>query len=376
MKAGELPKQDRFVANEKSAFPKLAEVFRSTPLSTWQAYLRFHYLHAFAPYLTTELADANFAFFGTVLNNQPAQLPRATRAVRLVSSQVGEAIGRLYVEKYFPPSSKAQMEALVANLRAALEDRIRKLDWMSDATKTAALVKLSQFTVKIGYPNKWIDYGPLTVAPNDLLGNVQRARRVPVAPRSSRSCREPVDREEWGMTPQTVNAYYNPNLNEIVFPAAILQPPFFDPNADPAVNYGGIGAVIGHEIGHGFDDQGSKFDGKGVLRGWWTDADREPVRGAYEAARGRVREVRAAARHQGQRPSSRSARTSATSAESRWRTTPIIVRSAANARRRSTASAAISVSSSRSRRSGASRCARATCVTRCSRIRTARRSFA
>jgi predicted metalloendopeptidase len=273
LKAGELAKQDRFVANEKSAFPKLAEVFRKTPLSTWQAYLRFHYLHGFAPYLTTELADANFAFFGTVLNNQPAQLPRATRAVRLVSSQVGEAIGRLYVEKYFPPSSKAQMEALVANLRAALEERIRKLDWMSDATKTAALVKLSQFTVKIGYPNKWIDYGPLTVAPNDLLGNVQRAgvfqwrRQLAKLP-------GPVDREEWGMTPQTVNAYYNPNLNEIVFPAAILQPPFFDPNADPAVNYGGIGAVIGHEIGHGFDDQGSKFDGKGVLRGWWTDADR------------------------------------------------------------------------------------------------------
>ncbi len=144
---------------------------------------------------------------------------------------------------------------------------------MSDATKTAALVKLSQFTVKIGYPNKWIDYGPLTVAPNDLLGNVQRASAFQWR-RQLAKLPGPVDREEWGMTPQTVNAYYNPNLNEIVFPAAILQPPFFDPNADPAVNYGGIGAVIGHEIGHGFDDQGSKFDGKGVLRGWWTDADR------------------------------------------------------------------------------------------------------
>jgi predicted metalloendopeptidase len=273
LKAAELPKQDRLVASEKSAFPKLAEVFRNTPLSTWQAYLRFHYLHAFAPYLTTELADANFAFFGTMLNNQPAQLPRATRAVRLVSSQVGEAIGRLYVEQHFPPSSKAQMEALVANLRAALEERIRALDWMSDATKSAALVKLSQFTVKIGYPNKWIDYGPLTVAPDDLVGNVQRAN-VFQWRRQLEKLPGPVDREEWGMTPQTVNAYYNPSLNEIVFPAAILQPPFFDPNADPAVNYGGIGAVIGHEIGHGFDDQGSKFDGKGVLRGWWTDDDR------------------------------------------------------------------------------------------------------
>jgi len=270
---GELTKQDRFVANEKSAFPKLADVFRKTPLATWQAYLRFHYLHAFAPQLTTELADANFAFFGTVLNNQPAQLPRPTRAVQLVSSQVGEAIGRLYVEKYFPASSKAQMEALVANLRAALEERIRKLDWMSSATKTAALAKLSQFTVKIGYPNKWIDYGPLAIAPNDLLGNVQRANSFQWR-RQLAKLPGPVDREEWGMTPQTVNAYYNPNLNEIVFPAAILQPPFFDPNADAAVNYGGIGAVIGHEIGHGFDDQGSKFDGKGVLRGWWTDADR------------------------------------------------------------------------------------------------------
>jgi predicted metalloendopeptidase len=273
LKAAELDKQDRFVANESSAFPKLAEVFRNTPLATWQAYLRFHYLRAFAPYLTTELSDANFAFFSTVLNNQPAQLPRATRAVRLVSAQIGEAIGRLYVEKYFPPSSKAQVDSLVANLRGALQERIRSLDWMSDATKSAALVKLSQFTVKIGYPNKWIDYGPLSIAPHDLVGNVQRAA-VFKWRRSIAKLPGPVDREEWGMTPQTVNAYYSPSLNEIVFPAAILQPPFFDPNADAAVNYGGIGAVIGHEIGHGFDDQGSKYDGKGVLRSWWTDEDR------------------------------------------------------------------------------------------------------
>jgi predicted metalloendopeptidase len=271
--AAYLGKQPDFIANEKDAFPKLAAVFRETPVETWQAYLQFHYLQAFAPMLPKAIDDANFAFFGTVLSNQPAQLPRGTRGVRFVSAQLGEAVGKLYVERYFPASSKAQMEALVDNLRAAFADRIKSLEWMSAETKTAALKKLDQFTVKIAYPDTWRDYGALKIDAKDLLGNAQRSSAFEWHRQTSR-LPGPVDRSEWGMTPQTINAYYNPGLNEIVFPAAILQPPFFDPNADPAVNYGGIGAVIGHEIGHGFDDQGSKYDGRGVLQSWWTADDR------------------------------------------------------------------------------------------------------
>ncbi len=273
LEAAQIGNQQKFIANEKDAFGKFAAVFRKTPISTWQAYLQFHYLQTFAPMLPKAIDDANFAFFGTILNNQPAQLPRTTRGVRFVSAQIGEAVGKLYVAKYFPASSKAQMEALVDNLRGAFKERIQQLDWMSAETKQAALKKLDQFTVKIAYPNQWRDYSTLTIDPKDLLGNTQRSAAFEWHRQSVR-LPGPVDRTEWGMTPQTINAYYNPNLNEIVFPAAILQPPFFDPNADPAVNYGGIGAVIGHEIGHGFDDQGSKFDGRGVLQSWWTDEDR------------------------------------------------------------------------------------------------------
>jgi len=273
LESAQLAGQQKFIANEKDAFAKFATVFRKTPVSTWQAYLQFHYLQAFAPMLPKAIDDANFAFFGTILSNQPAQLPRTTRGVRFVSAQIGEAVGKLYVQKYFPASSKAQMEALVDNLRGAFKDRIQQLDWMSDETKQAALKKLDEFTVKIAYPNTWRDYSALTIDPKDLLGNTQRSSAFEWHRQTVR-LPGPVDRTEWGMTPQTINAYYNPNLNEIVFPAAILQPPFFDPNADPAVNYGGIGAVIGHEIGHGFDDQGSKFDGRGVLQSWWTDEDR------------------------------------------------------------------------------------------------------
>jgi predicted metalloendopeptidase len=272
--AAYLGKQPDFIANEKDAFPKLASVFRKTPVETWQAYLQFHYLQVFAPMLPKAIDDANFAFFGTVLSNQPAQLPRGTRGVRFVSAQLGEAVGKLYVERYFPASSKAQMEALVDNLRAAFADRVKALDWMSEDTKKAALLKLEQFNVKIAYPDTWRDYGALEIDPKDLVGNTQRASAFEWRRQTSR-LPGPVDRNEWGMTPQTINAYYNSGLNEIVFPAAILQPPFFDPNADPAVNYGGIGAVIGHEIGHGFDDQGSKYDGRGVLQSWWTAADRK-----------------------------------------------------------------------------------------------------
>ena len=273
MESATLGSQSSFIAREKDAFPKLAEVFRKTPLETWQAYLQFHYLHTFAPFLPKEIDAANFAFFGTVLNNQPSQLPRETRGIQFLSGAMGEAVGKLYVERYFPAESKTQMEALVANLKAAFAERIRSLEWMSEETQQAALKKLDQFTVKIAYPNKWRDYSTLVVDARDLIGNAQRSAAFEWHRQAVR-LPGPVDREEWGMTPQTINAYYNPGFNEIVFPAAILQPPFFDPNADPAVNYGGIGAVIGHEIGHGFDDQGSKYDGRGVLQSWWTPEDR------------------------------------------------------------------------------------------------------
>jgi predicted metalloendopeptidase len=273
MDSAQLGSQTHFIAKEKDAFPKLAQVFRSTPIDTWRAYLQFHYLQAFAPFLPKEMDDANFAFYGTVLSNQPAQLPRETRGVQFVGGAMGEAVGKIYVERYFPAESKAQMESLVANLRAAFADRVKSLEWMSDDTRQAALKKLDQFTVKIAYPDKWRDYSTLVVDAHDPLGNAQRAAAFEWHRQAVR-LGGPVDRQEWGMTPQTINAYYNPTFNEIVFPAAILQPPFFDPNADPAVNYGGIGAVIGHEIGHGFDDQGSKYDGRGVLQSWWTEEDR------------------------------------------------------------------------------------------------------
>jgi predicted metalloendopeptidase len=200
------------------------------------------------------------------------QEPRWKRGVGAVERSQGEALGKLYVQEYFPAERKARMEALVKNLLAAYKDSINKLDWMSPATKKEAQAKLAKFTPKIAYPNKWKDYSKLVVSRDDLVGNVMRSRLVE-GERSLNKLGKPIDREEWGMTPQTINAYYNPSMNEIVFPAAILQPPFFDANADDAVNYGGIGAVIGHEISHGFDDQGAQYDGNGNLRDWWTEAD-------------------------------------------------------------------------------------------------------
>ncbi len=260
------------IVREDDAVQKLAAMIPATPIGTWREYLKFHLINASADVLPPAFDDANFAFFGTELRGTPKQKERWKRAVAAVDNSIGEAVGKLYVEKHFPPESKAMMEELVANLRTALDERIGTLTWMSDATRAAARDKLNKFTAKIGYPDEWRDYGALDVRAGDAYGNAKRAQAFEWTYEVAR-IDGPVDRKEWGMTPQTVNAYYNPPFNEIVFPAAILEAPFFDSKADAAVNYGAIGAVIGHEIGHGFDDQGRKSDGDGVLRDWWSAAD-------------------------------------------------------------------------------------------------------
>jgi predicted metalloendopeptidase len=262
------------IVSEKSAFPGLASLFKRTSVDTWRDYLTFHYLSGHAVLLPKRFDDARFEFYGKVLGGQREQLARDKRGVRFVGGMMGENIGRLYVARYFPADAKAKAQDLVRNLLAVYRQRVQTADWMSPETRRQALEKVGTFSVKIGYPDKWRDYSALRVDPEDLLGNQARGARFEWNRRLVR-LDQPVDRSEWGMSPQTVNAYYNSSLNEIVFPAAILQPPFFDPNADPAVNYGGIGAVIGHEISHGFDDQGSKYDAEGVLRDWWTEADRK-----------------------------------------------------------------------------------------------------
>jgi putative endopeptidase len=225
-----------------------------------------------APYLSRRFADAQFDFRSKTLSGQLEPQPRWKRGVTAVEAALGEAMGRVYVQRYFPPESKAMMDRLVADLVTAMGRRIDRLDWMSPETKAKAHEKLSKFTVKIGYPDRWKDYSSLQVVEGDLAGNIRRSFEFQWAEQVAKLGR-PVDRSEWGMTPQTVNAYYSATKNEIVFPAAILQPPFFDPLADPAVNYGAIGGVIGHEISHGFDDQGRKSDGDGFLRDWWTAED-------------------------------------------------------------------------------------------------------
>ena len=247
----------------------------SEDLDAWKAYLTYHAISNQSSLLSEELYNIAFAFYGTVLNGQQEPRPRWKRAVSQMSgtTSLGFAIGQEYVKKFFPESSKAQMADLVKNLRTALAERIDDLDWMGDETKVAAHTKLESFLPKIGYPDDWQSFDELDIKAGDLVGNVMRMRAFFHKKDTDREM-GPTDRSEWGMTPQQVNAYYNPSYNEIVFPAAILQAPFFDPNADPAVNYGAIGVVIGHEIGHGFDDQGSKVDENGIQRNWWTDADR------------------------------------------------------------------------------------------------------
>ncbi len=259
---------------EKSAFPELAKIFAQTPVSVWRDYLTARYLHTYAAYLPKAFDDEDFAFYGTVLQGNSQQLPRAARAAHVLDNNMGEALGKLYTAKYFPPEAKAKAVELVHNLLKAYEADIRTLTWMTPETRAKALYKVQHFGVKIGYPDHWRDYSALVITRDDLIGDIQRANAFE-ADREIKRIDLPVDKTEWGMTPPTVNAYDNPFFNEIVFPAAIMQPPFFDPNADDAVNYGGIGAVIGHEISHGFDDQGAKFDANGSVANWWTDADKK-----------------------------------------------------------------------------------------------------
>src|SRR3954471_16943477 len=270
--ASEIGSRQELVLSEIDAIGDLAALFKKTTLPTLKAYLTYHYLSDHASYLPKKFDDARFDFYGRTLRGQPQQRERWKRAVDEVNDSLGEQVGQVYVAKYFPPESKAMMQQLVANLRASLSERIDQLDWMTPQTKQRAHEKLATFTPKIGYPDRWKDYSGLEVKRNDLLGNVRRAAQWHWRYQVAR-LDKPVDRDEWQMTPQEINAYYNPLNNEIVFPAAILQPPFFDPKADAAVNYGGIGAVIGHEIGHGFDDQGRKFGPDGGLKDWWTQQD-------------------------------------------------------------------------------------------------------
>jgi putative endopeptidase len=270
--AVDVPGLDRVILGDNTAFTVKAKIFAETPVETLKAWEAFHMADESAPYLNKAYVDARFEFRNKTLSGQPEQGPRWKRAVAVTEGALGEAVGQSYVEKYFPPEAKAQMLELVGNIKVALAHRIENLEWMSPDTKKQALEKLAHFSVKIAYPEKFRDYSKLEVTPDDLYGDVKRSRRFEWERRVNRF-HQPVDRSDWNMTPQTVNANYNPPFNEILFPAAILQPPFFDPHADPAVNYGGIGGVIGHEISHGFDDQGRKSDGYGRLRDWWTPED-------------------------------------------------------------------------------------------------------
>ncbi len=272
LSAADLSSADKLVLSDNTAFAPKAKIFADTPLPVLQAWLAFNMADTMAPYLSQPFVDARFEFRNKTLQGQPEQPVRWKRAVASVNGALGEGVGKIYVDEYFPPEAKAQMLALVGNIKTVLSKRIDALEWMTPATKMQAQQKLAAFTVKIAYPDKFRDYSALQVSPTDLYADAKASRTFEWDYRVRR-LHQPVDRSEWGMTPQTVNAYYNSTQNEIVFPAAILQPPFFDPKADPAVNYGGIGGVIGHEISHGFDDQGRKSDGTGKLTDWWTKAD-------------------------------------------------------------------------------------------------------
>ena len=268
-----LANEEYFVVSEKSYFSDFSNLFKLTPLEDWKLYLKWKLINSSGGSLNAEIDKQDFAFYGRILNGTPVQEERWKRGTALISGVLGEVVGKIYVERHFKPEAKDRMIELVGNLRSAYKEAILGLEWMSEETKEQALDKLAKFTPKIGYPDKWRDYSNLEVGDN-LINNLRRAALFSHN-RQIGKLGKPIDRDEWFMNPQTVNAYYNPTMNEIVFPAAILQPPFFNMEADDAVNYGAIGGVIGHEMGHGFDDQGAKSDGDGVLRNWWTENDLE-----------------------------------------------------------------------------------------------------
>jgi len=280
--AAGLQDQKEFVVAELDAVQALAGQFTQVPVDSWRSYLKYHYLISHASVLPQSLDDESFDFYGRVLTGVTEKRDRWKRAIKALDGSLGEAVGQLYVKQYFPEDSKRQVLALVENLRRAYGERIDSLTWMSAATKQVAKEKLATFRPKIGYPDKWKDYSKLEVRAGDAFGNAVRAQVFDWQFDLARLNR-PTDKDEWFMTPQTINAYYNPVFNEVVFPAAILQPPYFDPHADPAINYGGIGGVIGHEMGHGFDDQGAKSDAKGVLRTWWQPQDEKAFKKLVDA---------------------------------------------------------------------------------------------
>ena len=264
---------DEVVVRQPSFLAGLESVLREENLAAWRDWLLWQVIRSNAPYLSTAFVEANFDFYGRTLTGTPELRARWKRGVSLVEGALGEAVGKIYVERHFPAAAKVAMDALVANLVEAYRQSIEKLEWMGADTRTRAIEKLEKFTPKIGYPDQWRDYSSLDISSDDLIGNVRATSEFEFQ-RELGKIGKPLDRGEWFMTPQTINAYYNPGFNEIVFPAAILQFPFFDETRDAAANYGAIGAVIGHEIGHGFDDQGSKYDGDGRLIDWWTADDK------------------------------------------------------------------------------------------------------
>jgi endothelin-converting enzyme/putative endopeptidase len=259
------------VVTETTAVQEIAKLVESVPLDTWKDYLAFHFISTHASYLPKDFDQARFDFYSKTLRDVPTQRDRWKRGVDLVNGALGEAVGQIYVQRHYPPEASRQMGELIDNFRSALADKIQNNSWMDAATKKEALAKLGTFDPRTGHPSKYIDYSSLAVDRSDLFGNVMRSEKFDWELLLERM-KKPVDRMLWGMTPQTNNAYYDPTQNQITFPAGILQPPYFDPDADAAANYGSIGATIGHEIGHGFDDQGRKFDGSGKLRDWWTEA--------------------------------------------------------------------------------------------------------
>ena len=272
LSSSQLVDMPSLIVGQPAFFAALDSMVKSRPIGDWKVYLRWHVLRGSAPYLHAAAENESFAFYGTVLRGQPQQEPRWQRSARVIDSHIGEALGQLFVEKHFPPTARARMSELIQYVKDVFRDRLQKLDWMTDATRAKALAKFERFTQKIGHPDKFRDYSSVTIRRTDYLGNVQRAAAFESRRQLAR-VGKPVDKAEWHMTPQTVNAYFNPLQNEIVFPAGILQPPFFDVTMDDAVNYGAIGLVIGHEITHGYDDEGRKYDADGNLNEWWTEAD-------------------------------------------------------------------------------------------------------